>query len=242
MKKLVLGSLAFASTILAANHAHAQANLLFSGGNGSLTLTLTAPVEYRVTRDPEGELSPGFVFIGTGDFTNGAGAGLMGNITFTVDGGPVQTITTLESGVSSDSDLQPTDSYIFGDLPGVGVGEIVLLTAGTLTTTGNYTGTVPASGTYETTLVDDFGNFIADARVVPEPSTWALLGLGAVGTGVMALLRRPLAAWQAKPPPAIHVRVRLQFTEKLALCCLAAAVGGGGAAPPPPPPRARGTF
>ncbi len=172
--------------MLGAAHARAQANLTFSGGLGKpLVLTLNAPVTYAVTTAGAKGSAPSFDFQGVGNF--GDAGSVNGNITYTIDGGSAQAIGLLRSGFSGGS-LATTDAYIFGLLGGVAVGDLVVLNAGTLTTPGNFAGVPPASGSFQTFLIDGNGNkldAVNGVSVVPEPSTWALL-LG-VGAGLLGL-------------------------------------------------------
>ena len=161
--------------------AHAQADLTFSGGNGApLSLELNAPVTYVVTAAPAFG-SPQFDLQGVGDVFGGntGGLSLSGTITFTINGGAAQTLSTIRSGFIN-GNVAATDASLFGAEPGVAVGNTVVLDAGTLTTTGNFAGAPPASGSYPTFLVDAYGQRldVVNGVAAPEPSTWALLGLG----------------------------------------------------------------
>ena len=201
MKSLLLCGFAFVLASLTATRAAAapsMVNFTFTGGNGTLTLTLDTPVQYTVINyamDPQA--APVFIIGNTGDFANGggqgAGYGVTGNITFSVDGGPTQNLYVLGSGYQSPYDWEPQDGYVTGDLPGVGAGDTVTLTAGTLTVSG-FTGTVPASGPYDTYIVDGLGYILSEPGVaVPEPSTWAMLSLGAAGMSLVVLRRQHTA-------------------------------------------------
>ena len=160
-------------------HVHAQADLTFSGGNGApLELTLDAPVTYLVTNTPApASSSPGFDLQGVGEIVDNDAQGLTGTITFTINGGPAQTISEFNSGINGGS-LALTDVYLFGETPGVAVGDVVALDAGTLTTTEDFANLPPASGSFQTFIFDSGLNRLdaVDGISVPEPSTWVMIG------------------------------------------------------------------
>ena len=197
-QRLVLPLLAAALGLatLGAPHARAQADLSFSGGLGApLTLTLSTPVTYAITASNGSYPAPYFVFQGLGNvFSNGPSAS--GTITYTLDRGAAQTLNRLESGASVGS-LTTTDVYVHGSAAALAVGDTVVLSAGTLTTTSDYAGAPPADGSYKTFVINFAGNKLdavdGVAGVVPEPGTWAggALLLGAAG---LALRRRATRA------------------------------------------------
>ena len=191
-RALALAAACFTLGALGVSHARAQADLTFTGGLGTpLALTLNAPVTYVVTTAGGEDSAPLFDFQSVGNLFSSR-PGMNGTITFTVNSGTAQTLTTLNSGIGAGS-LAATDAYLYGEFPGVAVGDTVVLNAGTLTTNGNFAGAPPAGGSYQTFLFDDegirlsAGNGIAGAA--PEPSTWAAV-LGGVGVLGIVLHRR----------------------------------------------------
>ena len=192
---LALAAAVLGLATLGAAHARAQASLTFSGGLGTpLTLTLNAPVTYAITAAGANGNAPLFDFQGVGNvFVN---LTVSGTVTFTINGGAAQTFTKINSGFANGS-VAAADAYIYGALPGVAVGNTVVLTAGTLTTSGNFAGAPPAGGSFPTFVFDGFGtklDAVNGVSVVPEPSTWALLGVGVAGLGVVTLRRRAARA------------------------------------------------
>ena len=86
---LTLAAICCSLATLGAAHAHAQADLTFSGGNGApLSLTLNAPVTYLVMTAPDGTASF-FVFQGVGNIFGGGQIGdtVSSTITFTINVG-----------------------------------------------------------------------------------------------------------------------------------------------------------
>lgn len=169
--------------------AQAQANLTFSGGSGSpLTMTLTAPLNYTITSAASN--APLFVFQGVGNPFLTVGWSVTGTVTFSINGGVARTVTFINSGAAR-GNVAANDVYIAGSLPGVAVGDTVLLSAGALTTTSNIAAAAPANGAYSSFVASSttalkISTFGSSA---PEPGTLVLLALGMVG-GVIARRRK----------------------------------------------------
>ena len=186
---------AFALLLCAAPAANAQANLSFTGGSGTpLTLLLSNPVTYTVTTTNNNG-APFFLFKNTGNPFNNFFS-VTGTITFSINGGANQTITDAVSGGNAGV-LNPNDIYIFGPFPGVTVNDIVTLSSGTLTTTGNIAAAAPASGSFTTFITSNntsqlSSNGVAGpAAAAPEPGTLPLLGMGIIsGMGTLGVARR----------------------------------------------------
>ena len=191
-RALALAVAALSLSALGASHAHAQAMLTFGGGNNKpLTLTLNAPVTYKVTTAAAN--APFVVFQSVGNVLGSVP--VSGMLTFTINGGAAQMFTYLNSGASGGGGAEvPADAFLYGSEPGLAVGDTVVLNAGTLTTTGNFAGAPPASGSFQTFLTDgndDKLDAVNGVSTAPEPSTWALLSLAVGGLGLT--LRRHAA-------------------------------------------------
>lgn len=171
--------------------ASAQANLAFSGGSGApVTLTLLAPITYTINAiNPFGY---GFAFQGVGAAIDGQF--VTGTISYSINGGAPETINVMNSGVAV-GDLAANDTFIYNSLfvGSVNAGDTVLLSAGSITTTGNIAAAAPASGAYNTFMFEDNGtkisNFGIASSSAPEPGTLVLLALGTIG-GIVARRRK----------------------------------------------------
>lgn len=202
---LTLGAAFGTFCALAISDARAQADLTFSGGLGMpLTLALDTPVTYTVTTASSDD-APQFDFQGVGNFFSDDYI-VTGNITFAINGGDPQDISFLQSG-SNVGSVATEDARISDSEPGVEVGDVVVLSAGTLTTRVNYPGAPPAGGSFETFLFDGSGTKLDldNGVAAPEPSTWALVGIGAGGLSLAMRRRSARGAWFA--------RLRLRLPE-----------------------------
>ncbi|MBA3848659.1 MAG: hypothetical protein C0502_01530 [Opitutus sp.] len=189
---LVLATTASAQTVY----------LQFSGGGGTpLVITWTTPITYTITGTPNpGTKDPYFVFDEIGNIYSGM---QFSAPTFITSGAPTYSgvdgtflINNISSGENWNN-ITPNDIK-FRNVPDAGatflyVGETFTLSAGTLTTSVNYSGAAPADGLYATFIVDaSYGYLGSGVSAVPEPSTYAmLLGVAALGG---ALWRRRAGA------------------------------------------------
>ncbi len=176
------------ASVLVSGSARGQANLTFSGGNGSpLSLTLSQPVVYTITTGFN--VGPFFIFQNVGDPFHHLGSTVVGNIRFTINGGASQVLYTMNSGENVGV-VTANDLYIYGDEPGANAGDAILLSAGTLTTLANVAAPPPANRSYTTFITDGSGNLVSTNGIaIPEPRSAALLVAG--GVGFLFLVRRP---------------------------------------------------
>jgi hypothetical protein len=186
--RFALHILAACALLAFAGAARAAAILSFSGGNGTpLALTLNLPVSYTINAAPTGS-EPFFLFKSVGNVL-GSQQGLSGSISYSVNGGSAHAITAENSGVATGI-IAANDLYFFGTSSTLANGDVVTLTGGTVTTTGNVASAPPAGGSFATLLTDSNGAQVSTAGItVPEPTTWGLLCLGA--TALLRCRRRP---------------------------------------------------
>lgn len=175
--------------------------LQFSGGNGTpLVITWTTPITYTITGTPNpGTKDPYFVFNEVGNVFSGM---QYSSPIFITSGAPTYSgvdgtflINNVSSG-ENHNQITPNDIK-FRNVPDAGVtfltfGQEFTLTAGTLTTTVNYFGAMPADGLYSTFIVDASYGYLGAGAAIPEPSTYAALA-GLLGLG-FAIWRRRRAA------------------------------------------------
>jgi hypothetical protein len=176
MKRLLLHVLPF----LFCNAAWPQATLNFSGGTGSpITLELVQSVTYVMTASaPVG--APSFVFDGVGNVFEDMLPAATGSITFTINGGSPHPIFRINSGVTAGI-ATADDVYVYGMLLPLNVGDLVTLTAGTLTTTTDVALPAPGDGTFNTIITDGFGMPLSTTGVaIPEPGIGILTVIGAL--------------------------------------------------------------
>lgn len=165
--------------------AYGQADITFSGGNGSpLTLTLTESVSYTVTQSSS-TTAPVFDFQNMGNLFSNPAFG-SGTLSFTING-TSYAVDGMDSGGGDTLAFNTT-------FPGVVENETVTLNAGTFTTTDDYAGAPPSDGNFYTYLTDENSDILSDpgtAIAAPEPSAWIILlaGLGCL-FGLRRLARR----------------------------------------------------
>ena len=163
--------------------AHAAAILLnFSGGSGSpLTITLAQPVTYTIDVAPTGGIL--FDFESVANLFGGT-VNLSGTMTYTINGGTPISIDRFSNGTTGGT-IAATDFVLFKQpASAAALGNVVVLSPGTLTTAINIAAAAPASGSYSAILVDQTGTQVAVG--VPEPAAISLLVFG----GLCCLARR----------------------------------------------------
>lgn len=173
---------------LVSGHAHGQANLTFSGGNGSpLSITLLQPVVFTINiAGPQ--TGPIFVFQGAGNPFAGASFAATGNISYSVNGAGNQALTGFGSGITT-GNISPNDIFANGALGSLNLGDTIRLNAGTLTTSSNVAAAPPASGSFTTFVANNSGVRISTfGAPVPEPRSSVLLLIG--GLGLLVMIQR----------------------------------------------------
>ena len=172
---------------LASSAANAAVPVTFAGGSGApLTITLDQPYQFHTFAETNRHM---FVVHGVGDFMNSFGMQLVGDITFSVNGGPARAITNFGTGSSGGGgDLGADDMYLNSADLYSEPGSIVVLSAGTLSTHFPIPETAPASGSFDLMIHNATGQMVSYGGVpVPEPAS---LGLAMVGAAAMLRRRR----------------------------------------------------
>jgi hypothetical protein len=182
LPKIILGLAAIAA-ITAAPRASAVP-VGFSGGGGTpLSFTLSQPVTYTITAST-GLIAPYFVFqnVFPSSFFS---QNVSGSISFSINGGPALTIQVL--GIAVGGSITANDLILQRTLPlGFTVGDVIVLSGGTVTTLGNVTPAAPASGNFNTFMASTSGARISTdgttGSSVPETlaTLWLALPLAAM--------------------------------------------------------------
>jgi len=174
----------------------------FSGGSGTpLSFTLTEPVTYLITANSPVGSAPFFILqnVGSNIFPTSAPF-LTGDITFTINGGSPISIGQITQivdlgfpiGVLTVNDLlfwAPQGANTVNAIPGVSIGDTIVLSAGTLTTTSDVVAPAPPSGVFNTFITDGNGNLISAPSSVPDSFSTLWLGLPLAGMFAVACLR-----------------------------------------------------
>src|SRR4029077_16184578 len=174
----------------------------FSGGSGTpLSLTLTDPVTYLITASVPFGGAPFFILqnVGSNIFPTSAPL-LAGDITFTINGGSPISIGVITQivdlgfpiGVLTVNDLlfwAPQGPNTVNAIPGVSIGDTIVLSVGTLTTTSDVVAPAPPSGVFNTFITDGNGNLISAPSSVPDSFSTLWLGLPLAGMFAVACLR-----------------------------------------------------
>ena len=171
----------------------------FSGGSGTpLSFTLTEPVTYLITASAPFGTAPFFILqnVGSNIFPTSAPL-LTGDITFTINGGSPISIGVITQvvdfgfplGVLTVNDLlfwAPDGPNTVNAIPGVSIGDTIVLSAGTLTTTSDVVAPAPPSGVFNTFITDGNGNLISAPSNVPDSLSTLWLGLPLAGMFAVA--------------------------------------------------------
>lgn len=169
----------------------------FSGGGGTpLTLTLSEPVTYQITRAAPTGNAPIFVLQDVAIDESGIGLyDLSGNVTFSINSGPAQFALPLTSGaLLTLVAFGAQNVYLSGSLPGVNVNDTVVISAGTLTTLTPFFAPAPANGDFNTFIADSNGNQISNLGTTNVPDTGSTLMLIGLGLASIGFLRRKIVA------------------------------------------------
>ncbi|MDQ4122622.1 MAG: hypothetical protein M3209_14380 [Acidobacteriota bacterium] len=191
----------------------AQANLTFSGGNGTpLSITLQQAVTYTINNNQcflhGGRL---FVFDATGN-PLGNVRDVTGTITSSVNGGVGDAITNARSGFSLNS-ISTNDIYIYnGNSSGPSSGQ-VLLSAGTITTTTNVAAAPPANGSYTTFIVSAQGTICSTNGVAT--TTYTISGTVSYAISPSKLVADVLLSTSGAPPATTNASGFYQFSNLL---------------------------
>jgi len=169
---------AFIALVIYIPVAHGQANLTFSGGNGTpITITLQNSVSYTTTSNCQS--GPFFVFDEAGNPFNGGSIIGSGTASFSVNAGTAEPIIRAASG-SAGVQVTVNDILLYGNQPGVPNGSTVILNAGTYTTADNFAGAPPANGSFATFLAGISGGaFVrcsSNGVAVPTAATVSVSG------------------------------------------------------------------
>jgi len=141
----------------------------FSGGNGApLTLTLPRPISYTVALDTP-NAGTVFVFRNVGALTAGGVRFGVGSLSYTVNGGAALQIDRAGT-VALGGSVDANDVSLFHTPSGaVNLNNVVLLSAGTFSMSGNVAASPPPAGFYEAILTDMFGNQLGSGTTITDP-------------------------------------------------------------------------
>jgi|GEM_PF-2961328 hypothetical protein len=176
--------------------AHSQADLTFSGGSGApLVLTLNTDISYTINNITALPV-PVFVFKSVGNPINGTNGTNLVTITSLLNGGAPLTISGISSGFNVGAGIAANDIFLTGTSRFLINGDIITLTAGSLTTANTIAAIAPTDGSFTTFLTDSLGNIISTSGiatggsgVAPEPASLAL-ALPLLASGILQIARR----------------------------------------------------
>ncbi len=174
----------------------AQANLTFSGGNNTpLTITLLNPVTYTInntactTTGLPATTGPAFLFDEAGNpfFNTFRNVTSTSTIRYSINMGTPQLITTANSGRAAVNDRTENDIYVFGNTQSLPINSTVVLSPGTITITGNFSGALPANGSFSTFITNNFGTRCSTVSMAPTAATVSISGrvMTASGRGIV---------------------------------------------------------
>jgi hypothetical protein len=167
---------AFIALVIYIPVVHGQANLTFSGGNGSpLTITLQQSVIYTINNSQCAGGGPVFVFDATGNPFQGLFLPVTGTITYSINAGAAQPINSAASGTSANN-ISSDDIFVFGAQTGATDGSTIVLNAGTVMTTSSVNGPLPTNGSF-TTFITDGNGFLCSTNGVALPPTAASVSI-----------------------------------------------------------------
>lgn len=141
----------------------------FSGGNAApLALTLPRPISYTVALDTP-NAGTVFVFRNVGALTAGGVRLGVGSLSYTVNGGAALQIDRAGT-VALGGGVDANDMSLFHTPSGaVKFNDVVVLSAGTFSLTGNVAAPPPPAGFYEAILTDTLGNQLGGGTTITDP-------------------------------------------------------------------------
>lgn len=186
LRFLPIGGLAAVMYSFTVASSYSAVAMSWAGGSGApLSVNFAAPVMFDVTTASGSGFAPIFVMVGIGNLFGNSKPDATG-LVFSINGGLGQAITSWNSGFVFGS-VAMNDVYFYSTaLPGLSVGDVVTVTAGSLTGTTSHAGAGPSATSAEMFIIDGSNGTRIGAVAVPEPSAMLFGGLGLLGL----LLRR----------------------------------------------------
>jgi hypothetical protein len=178
--KLQFIIVAFIGLVIYIPAVQAQAKLTFSGGNGTpLQITLQQSVSYTIINSNCGGAGNGpiFLFDEVGNLLSSSFREVTGTISSSINSGTPQLIDGAQTG-GNVNDVTMNDLRLFSSArPGVSSGNTVVLSAGTVITTGfNFAGAPPAGGNYNTFITNSVGIRCSNIVSAPTAATVSISG------------------------------------------------------------------